>query len=132
MLEDESVARSEVGCRKKDMDGQDGRWRLRVGGLRLGHEGEPERWTGRTGRTGGNIYGTVVVIMATIQVADDRELQSCEGKAKTHYFLRSVSEIVGNPANNFFLFCKESERTMSSPPTTLRLRRKNDKSNRRP
>lgn len=50
----------------------------------------------------------------------------------TYYFLLSVSLRDGIPANNFFLFCKESERTMSNPPTTLKFRRKNDRSNKSP
>ncbi len=46
----------------------------------------------------------------------------------TYYFLLSVSLNDGRPAKKFFLFCKESERTMSKPPMTDRLRRKNDMS----
>lgn len=55
-----------------------------------------------------------------------------QGGCPTHYFRRSVSLIEGNPANSFFLFWRESERTIKSPPTTLRLRRKKERSKRRP
>lgn len=51
---------------------------------------------------------------------------------KTYYLRRSVSLRVGKPANSFLFFCKESERTMRRPPTTLRLRRKKERSKRRP
>lgn len=51
---------------------------------------------------------------------------------KTYYLRRSVSLKVGKPAKSFLFFCKESERTMRSPPTTLRLRRKKERSKRRP
>jgi len=54
------------------------------------------------------------------------------GGRGTYYFLLSVSLRDGIPANNFFLFCRESERTMSNPPTTLKFRRKNDRSKRSP
>lgn len=51
---------------------------------------------------------------------------------KTYYLRRSVSLREGKPAKSFLFFCKESERTMRRPPTTLRLRRKKERSKRRP
>ena len=50
----------------------------------------------------------------------------------TYYFLLSVSLSEGIPAKSFFLFCRESDKTMSRPPTTLRFRRKKDRSNNSP
>jgi hypothetical protein len=58
--------------------------------------------------------------------------RSLSGEAGTHYFLLSVSLRDGIPAKSFFLFWRESERTISKPPTTLRFRRKNERSNRSP
>jgi hypothetical protein len=40
--------------------------------------------------------------------------------------------MLGKPAKSFFLLASESERTISSPPTTERLRRTKERSNRSP
>ena len=50
----------------------------------------------------------------------------------TYYLRRSVSLMDGIPAKSFFLFANESERTINRPPTTLRFRRKKDRSKRSP
>lgn len=63
------------------------------------------------------------------------KLRELEGalKISTHYLRRSVSLIEGRPAKMALFLCwSESERTMRRPPTTERLRRKNDFSKRRP
>lgn len=49
-----------------------------------------------------------------------------------HYFLRSVSLIVGKPANGDFRETIESLNTMNRPPMTLKLRRKKLRSKMRP
>lgn len=48
------------------------------------------------------------------------------------YILRSFSSSWGRPAGTNFLRTQESDRTISKPPTTLRLRRKKFKSKMRP
>ena len=53
-------------------------------------------------------------------------------KRQAHYFLRSVSLMLGSPANRAFLDTIESLKTMKSPPMTLRLRRKKLRSKMRP
>lgn len=58
--------------------------------------------------------------------------RTMSGEGDAHYFRLSVSEREGSPAKSFLFFWSESERTMSRPPTTLRLRRKNERSKRRP
>ena len=52
--------------------------------------------------------------------------------ADTHYFRLSVSLNDGKPAKSFFLFARVSDKTMRRPPTTLKLRRKKERSKRRP
>jgi cobalamin biosynthesis protein CobT len=56
----------------------------------------------------------------------------CRLQDSTYYFLRSVSLMLGSPANNFLFFWSESERTIRSPPMTERFRRKKDMSKIKP